>query len=178
MWDCVVCYIVVSVVGMAVALFVQYLGNDYLSCIFIGILVVFLVVAITFAVLSIIKIYFRKILNEEIIKSPSVIQTTSNLLLKSSVIMRHIISDVTVTLLGLLILSPVVMLFYQIYFYLQTGKSFSLSIIDLLIYFNNSWAIYPTNWLGLWNVLDKLNPVHSLIIPPLLFLFLIILSRR
>ena len=54
-------------------------------------------------------------------------------------------------------LSPIIILGYQCFLYLRTGVWESLSIIDFMIKFNYSWAINPTSWMGLHNILDYIN---------------------
>ena len=71
-------------------------------------------------------------------------------------------------------LSPFIMLLYQIVMYLKTSNWITFSVIDLLVYFHNTWAISPTDWHGLWNVLDTLNPAYLM---PLIFLVMLTLAK-
>ena len=43
----------------------------------------------------------------------------------------------------------------QIYIYLRTGIWSPLSIIDGLRYLGFKWASYPTDWKGIWDILQK-----------------------
>jgi hypothetical protein len=55
------------------------------------------------------------------------------------------------------ILGPIISLSYQILKYLKTGFWPSLSIIDIMKYFEINWATSPNDWFGLWQILNFLN---------------------
>jgi hypothetical protein len=60
------------------------------------------------------------------------------------------------TLLGFGILGALGILGYQIYFYLRSGYWLSISIITALGWLESEWALNPTQWLGLHEILDSI----------------------
>lgn len=76
---------------------------------------------------------------------------------------------IAMSLLCLSIFCPFFVIGYQIFLYLKNGFWQSLSIIDVLSYFNIPWAVWPNDWIGLWKVLNFIN-----ISIPVSFIFLIL----
>lgn len=77
----------------------------------------------------------------------------------------------------LALLSPVIIISYQVYIYLKSGIWTTFSIIDCLKYYNVQWATTPTDWYGIWKLLDYIN----ISVPISLFtgiLFLVIILDR
>lgn len=65
-------------------------------------------------------------------------------------------------LLGLIsilisLISPFLIIGYQIILYLKNGFWQPISIIDALRYFEVKWASWPYDWIGLWKILDQIN---------------------
>lgn len=76
---------------------------------------------------------------------------------------QSLIEDVVAPAIFFLgVLSPISMFLFQIYLYLKTSNWTPFSIIDLLNCFDFSWTIYPTDWLGLWNIFNAVNPAYPL----------------
>jgi hypothetical protein len=53
-----------------------------------------------------------------------------------------------------LMISGVLILGVQIYEYLRNGSWHSLSVISLLQFFDVEWALMPSDWMGLYNMMD------------------------
>jgi len=51
-------------------------------------------------------------------------------------------------------MSTVGIVIWQIYYYLKNDVWYSISVIKGMQYFNVQWASNPTDWQGLWRVLD------------------------
>jgi hypothetical protein len=45
---------------------------------------------------------------------------------------------------------------YQVYSYLRFGSWLPFSVIDLMVIFNIEWAESPIDWLGVWEILNKI----------------------
>jgi hypothetical protein len=69
---------------------------------------------------------------------------------------------------GLLWLAAVYLFGYQIFLYLKHGAWESISVIDGLIRFNKKtpslWLLYPQDWIGLHELLEKIPMTFGLII--------------
>ncbi|EAQ63732.1 hypothetical protein MED121_03507 [Marinomonas sp. MED121] len=62
----------------------------------------------------------------------------------------HVTSGVLITL------SAPGVLIFQLYKYLRTDTWIEISFLDVLAKINFQWAIDPTDWFGLWRVLNWL----------------------
>lgn len=71
------------------------------------------------------------------------------------------------------VVAPACMFIYQLYLYMRNGEWTSYSVIDLLIYFGNKWAMYPYDWLGFWKVLELINPAY--LIPTIVAIFFVVI---
>ena len=60
------------------------------------------------------------------------------------------------SIISILILSTLVLWGFQSYWYLKNGVWGSISFIDGLAYCELSWAKKPEDWLGLWELFQKL----------------------
>lgn len=61
----------------------------------------------------------------------------------------------TICFAFLTLLAGILILALQAYNYLKLGAWSWFSVIDVLLYFNNSWSNEPLNWIGLWNILSN-----------------------
>jgi len=86
-----------------------------------------------------------------------------------------ILKDINYSGLIVLIMffSPIFILGFQIINYLKKGFWEPLSLIDILQYFHINWALWPTNWIGLWKILNVLNASVPIIFLCLMILMLI-----
>lgn len=75
------------------------------------------------------------------------IHTPMNTLTKDMVLFASILD----------IFAPLLILGYQFYVYLKTGYWQTLSIIDVMQYYEISWALSPGDWYELWNILNMIN---------------------
>lgn len=58
---------------------------------------------------------------------------------------------------------------FQLYQFLRLGEWQSISVIDSLAYFEVQWALRPTDWIGVWEILKKVPVSISLIASSFLF---------
>jgi hypothetical protein len=69
--------------------------------------------------------------------------------------MKQDADDTFITIaVALWLLTPVGILGWQTYGYLRYSVWNSLSVIDALRWLGSNWASYPTDWTGLYSVLE------------------------
>ncbi|MEW8202711.1 MAG: hypothetical protein AB2697_21855 [Candidatus Thiodiazotropha endolucinida] len=81
------------------------------------------------------------------------------------------------TIFGFVILSILAgigVLIYDIYSYLKSGNWDSIDTIDLLREMKADWAFNPTDWIGLWEVLNAIPLFIILIILPILLAYIVL----
>ena len=65
---------------------------------------------------------------------------------------------------GLIVLSGLVVVGWQIFQYMKDGIWNSVSIITAMQYFGNEWSFNPVEWTGLWNTLEFIPLSITLIV--------------
>lgn len=81
----------------------------------------------------------------------------------------------------LLVYSPVLtgigLFCYQVYIWLRTGEWTAYSVLYGLSYFDNlkEWVVYPTSWIGIHKLLDKI-PLSLFLIVVWCCLFFVVIS--
>ncbi len=56
---------------------------------------------------------------------------------------------------GLMIFAPLGILGWQAYGYLRNGQWISLSVLDAFRWMDVKWAFAPTDWIGLYKLLES-----------------------
>ena len=72
----------------------------------------------------------------------------------------------------LLMVVGILILGVQIYEYLRSGEWQSLSIISLMQFFKIQWALMPSDWIGLYNVMDMVPLSLAALVAGFLFFIL------
>jgi hypothetical protein len=62
--------------------------------------------------------------------------------------------ELTLTIIGFGFICALGVLGYQIFLYLRIGKWYSFSLITGLRWLNVQWAFYPSEWIGVYKILD------------------------
>ena len=65
---------------------------------------------------------------------------------------------------GLIFLSGLAVIGWQIFNYMKDGIWNSVSIITAMQYFGNKWSLNPVEWTGLWNTLEFIPLSITLIV--------------
>jgi|GEM_PF-4733309 hypothetical protein len=76
-------------------------------------------------------------------------------------------------IVGFGFLGGIGVLVYQIYWYLRIGEWYSFSVITGLRWLNVQWAFYPTEWIGIYKILDEFPLCLGMFICGLIPLFLL-----
>lgn len=71
---------------------------------------------------------------------------------------------------GAVFLSGFGVVIYQAYIYLKNGLWHPISSIDALVLLEVEWAISPSDWFGIWKILNQI-PLSILVIIFSLFIF-------